>query len=103
MIDDDEVKKRLLPLQTELQSYGITETDVLKRLHHRQKTTLPNGEVLDPSDPALSKVSQLTRKRIGILGDTDNACNVTPLIAGCDVLVHESTLIPLQKEMSLVE
>ena len=103
MIDDEEVKKRLLPLQTELQAFGITETDVLKRLHHRQRIQLPNGVVLDPSDPALSKVSQLSRKRIGILGDTDNACNVTPLMAGCDVLVHESTLIPLQKEMSLVE
>ena len=45
MIDDEEVKKRLLPLQTDLQAYGITETDVLKRLHHRQKITLPNSAV----------------------------------------------------------
>lgn len=103
MIDDEEVQKRLLPLQDELNSYNITKTDVLKRLHHRQIVKLPSGLVLDPSDPALSKVNQLSRKRVGILGDTDNPCNMTPLLAGCDVLVHESTLIPLQKEMSKCE
>lgn len=99
MINDEEVKRRLQPLQEELQHYDITEGDVLQRLHHKQKVTLPSGTCLDPLDSSLSMVDQVERKEVAILGDTDNGCDLIPLIAGCDVLVHEATIIPTQREM----
>lgn len=99
MINDEEVKRRLQPLQEELQRYDITEGDVLQRLHHKQKVTLPSGTCLDPLDSSLSMVDQVERKEVAILGDTDNGCDLIPLIAGCDVLVHEATIIPTQREM----
>ena len=100
MINDDEVRRRLQSLQEEMQLYGLTEVDILQRLHHKQKVTLPSGSCLDPLDPSLSMTNQLERKRVAILGDTDNACDIIPLIYGCDVLVHEATMIPTRHEMS---
>ena len=100
MINDEEVRRRLQSLQEEMQMYGLTEMDILQRLHHKQKVTLPSGSSLDPLDPSLSMTNQIERKRIAILGDTDNACDIISLISGCDVLVHEATMIPTRHEMS---
>ena len=88
MINDDEVKKRLSAHQEEMTQFSLSSDDVLRRLH-----------VLDPNDASLSNVPNLPVKTVGILGDTDNACNAFPLLQNCDVLVHEATTIPLAREL----
>ena len=90
MINDDEVKKRLSAHQEEMTQFSLSSDDVLRRLHRRQLVKFPSGFVLDPNLPV---------KTVGILGDTDNACNAFPLLQNCDVLVHEATTIPLAREL----
>ena len=99
MINDDEVKKRLSAHQEEMTQFSLSSDDVLRRLHRRQLVKFPSGFVLGPNDASLSNVPNLPVKTVGILGDTDNACNAFPLLQNCDVLVHEATTIPLAREL----
>ena len=99
MINDDEVRNRLSTHQSEITQFGLSSDDVLRRLHRRQLVKLPSGFTLDPNDASLSNLPHLPVKTVGILGDTDNACNAFTLLQNCDVLVHEATTIPLKREL----
>ena len=99
MINDEEVKSRLNAHQDEMAQFGLSSEDVLRRLHRRQLVKLPSDFVLDPNDASLSNIPNMPVKTVGILGDTDNACNAHVLLQNCDVLVHEATTIPLAREL----
>lgn len=85
-----------------LTTCGVTEQDVIQRLQQGKKVVLGENCTIDPFDSTLF-AEQKNTKRFAILGDTSDARSMLPLLKQTDLLVHESTVIPLQKELRTLQ
>ena len=74
---------------------------MIHRLQQGKKVVLSETCTIDPFDSTLF-AEQRNIKRFAILGDTSDARSMLPLLKQTDLLVHESTVIPLQKELRML-
>lgn len=97
-LDESKIHELFTANESKLSSFGVTEQDVLHRLQQGKKVVLNENCTIDPFDSTLF-AGQEPAKRFAILGDTSDARAMLPLLRQTDLLVHESTVIPLQKEL----
>ena len=97
-LDEAKIHELFKANESKLTSFGVTERDVLHRLQQGKKVVLSENCSIDPFDSTLFS-GQENAKRFAILGDTNDARSMLPLLKQTDLLVHECTVIPLQKEL----
>lgn len=65
------VRETVKSVSSMLSQYGISESDAIQQVQRQEIITLPNGRVIDPQSTEFSP--NAVRKKLVILGDTDNA------------------------------
>lgn len=100
-LDEAKIHELYKENESKLATFGVTEQDVIARLQQGKKVVLSETCTIDPFDSTLF-AEQKNTKRFAILGDTSDARSMLPLLKQTDLLVHESTVIPLQKELRML-
>ncbi|ORX45755.1 Metallo-hydrolase/oxidoreductase [Piromyces finnis] len=82
------VKPALLRNKDSLVAQGITQPlSLIRELKRGKILNLPDGTTLDPKDV----ITPTEKRKIVILGDTNNPSKIAPLAQNSTILIHEAT------------
>lgn len=75
-----------------IEAMNIPRTSVLADLKRGIDVTLPDGRFIRSRD-LIDPDSKIKGRKVVLLGDTNCASMLAPIAQGCDLLIHEATLL----------